>query len=138
MITALDVETNKLLKAVAEKLKEDNLVSPPEWVGFVKTGPHKERAPQDEKFWYVRCAAILRALYIESPLGVSILREKFGGKPGSKSGRMHAQKAGGSLVRKPLQQLEKAGLITKDKKGRSLSKKGIALLNGVAKQVAKK
>lgn len=137
MITAFDVEPNKLIKGVAQKLKQDGMVAPPEWMVYVKTGPHRERVPQDEDFWYVRCASILRALYIDGPMGVSVLRERFGGKPGSRSGRMHATKAGGSIIRKALQQLEKANLITKDKKGRYISKKGISLLNSVAKQVSK-
>lgn len=136
MITAMDVEPNKLIRGVAEKLKQDGIVTPPEWIMYVKTGAHRERVPQDEDFWYVRCAAILRALYIDGPMGVSVLRERFGGKPGSRSGRMHATKAGGNIIRKALQQLEKANLITKDKKGRHISKKGISLLNGVAKKVA--
>ncbi len=137
MITAFDVEPNKLIKGVAQKLKQDGMVTPPEWIVYVKTGPHRERVPQNEDFWYVRCASIMRALYIDGPMGVSVLRERFGGKPGSRSGRMHATKAGGSIIRKALQQLEKANLITKDKKGRHISKKGISLLNGVAKQVSK-
>ncbi|MCX8202593.1 MAG: 30S ribosomal protein S19e [Candidatus Micrarchaeota archaeon] len=137
MITAFDVEPNKLIKGVAEKLKQDKVVMPPEWIYYVKSGAHRERVPQDEDFWYVRCASILRALYIDGPMGVSTLRERFGGKPGSKSGRMHATKAGGSIIRKALQQLEKANLISKDKKGRFVTKKGISLLNSVAKQVAK-
>lgn len=136
MITAFDVEPNKLNRAVAKKLMEEKLVSPPEWIIYVKTGPHRERAPQDENFWYMRCAAILRTLYIKGPMGVSLLREKFGGKPGSRSGRMHATKAGGSIIRKALQQLEKAGLIAKDKKGRAITNKGISLLNKVAKEVS--
>ncbi|MEM3407994.1 MAG: 30S ribosomal protein S19e [Candidatus Micrarchaeia archaeon] len=138
MITVFDVEPNKLIKGVAQKLKEDGMVSPPEWIIYVKTGPHRERVPQDEDFWYVRCAAILRALYIEGPMGVNTLRERFGGKPGSKSGRMHTTKAGGSIIRKALQQLEKANLITKDKKGRHISNKGISLLNSVAKEISRK
>jgi small subunit ribosomal protein S19e len=137
MITAFDVEPNKLNKAVAKKLMEEKLVSPPDWIIYVKSGPHRERAPHQEDFWYVRCAAILRSLYINGPMGVSLLREKFGGKPGSRSGRMHATKAGGSIIRKALQQLEKSGLISKDKKGRAVTKKGIALLNKVAKEVSK-
>ncbi|MEM4134254.1 MAG: 30S ribosomal protein S19e [Candidatus Micrarchaeia archaeon] len=136
MITAFDVEPNKLIKGVAQKLKQDGLVNPPEWIIYVKTGSHRERVPQDEDFWYIRCAAILRALYIHGPMGVNTLRERFGGKPGSKSGRMHATKAGGSIIRKALQQLEKANLIAKDKKGRCISNKGISLLNNVAKQVS--
>lgn len=137
MITVFDVEPNKLIKGVAEKLKQDGKVTPPEWIIYVKTGPHRERVPQDDDFWYIRCAAILRALYIDGPMGVSVLRERFGGKPGSRSGRMHATKSGGSIIRKALQQLEAANLITKDKKGRRISNKGISLLNSVAKQVAK-
>jgi small subunit ribosomal protein S19e len=137
MITAYDIEANKLIKAVAEKLNDDKSVSPPEWVQYVKSGPHKERAPDDSKFWYKRCASILRTLYVKGPQGVGALREKYGGKPGSRSGRMHFTRAGGSSVRKPLQQLEKAGLVMKIKDGRKISSKGIALLNATAKKVGK-
>ena len=137
MITAYDIEANKLIKAVAEKLNDDKSVSPPEWVQYVKSGPHKERAPDDTKFWYKRCASILRTLYVKGPQGVGALREKDGGKPGSRSGRMHFTRAGGSSVRKPLQQLEKAGLVMKIKDGRKISSKGIALLNATAKKVGK-
>ncbi|MCS7109684.1 MAG: 30S ribosomal protein S19e [Candidatus Micrarchaeota archaeon] len=137
MITVFDVKPNKLIKRVAEKLKEGKIVSPPEWVFYVKTGAHRERQPQDADFWYIRCAAILRALYVNGPLGVNALREKYGGKPGSKSGRMHFTKAGGSIIREALQQLEAANLIMKDKKGRVITKKGIALLNNTAKEISK-
>lgn len=137
MITAFDVEPNKLIKGVAQKLKQDGLVTPPEWIIYVKTGSHRERVPQDDDFWYIRCAAILRALYIDGPMGVNTLRERFGGKPGSRSGRMHATKAGGSIIRKALQQLEKANLIIKDKKGRYISNKGISLLNNIAKEISR-
>ena len=137
MITAYDIEANKLIKAVAEKLNDDKSVSPPEWVQYVKSGAHKERAPDDAKFWYKRCASILRTLYVKGPQGVGALREKYGGKPGSRSGRMHFTRAGGSSVRKPLQQLEKAGLVMKIKEGRKISSKGIALLNATAKKVGK-
>jgi len=137
MITAYDIEAGKLIKAVADKLQEEKTVSPPEWAAFVKSGPHKERAPDEPTFWYKRCASIMRTLYLNGPQGVGALREKYGGKPGSRSGRMHSTKSGGSSVRKPLQQLEKAGLIMKVKEGRKISNKGIALLNSAAKKVGK-
>lgn len=137
MITAYDVDANKLIKTVADRLSEEKTVSPPVWASLVKSGPHRERAPDDPKFWYKRCASILRTLYMKGPQGVSELREKYGGKPGSRSGRMHFTKSGGSSVRKPLQQLEKAGLVSKVKEGRKISNKGIALLNSAAKKIGK-
>lgn len=137
MITAYDIEANRLIKTVAEKLQEEKSIAPPEWVPFVKSGAHRERAPDDPAFWYKRCASILRTLYIRGPQGVGALREKYGGKPGSRSGRMHFTRAGGSSVRKPLQQLEKAGLVMKIKEGRKISNKGIALLNAAAKKAGK-
>lgn len=36
----------------------------PEWVDIVKTGTHKELAPFDEDWFYVRCAALARHLYV--------------------------------------------------------------------------
>ncbi len=50
----------------------------------------------------------------------------------------HQAPAGGSAIREPLQQLQKAELVTVDgKKGRKLTKQGITLLNRTAAEVAK-
>ncbi|MGC8849433.1 MAG: 30S ribosomal protein S19e, partial [Candidatus Bathyarchaeia archaeon] len=113
-------------------------VTPPPWSYFAKTGPHKERPPQDREWWYIRCASILRKLYILGPIGVSRLRREYGGR--SRRGRSseHTWRGGGSSVREPLQQLEKAGLVEKrGREGRALTREGRSLLDRIAAEVLK-
>jgi small subunit ribosomal protein S19e len=136
MTTVLDIKANRLIAKVAGKLKAEKMVSPPKWMAFVKTGSHAERAPESPDFWYVRCASLLRRLYVKGPIGVSRLREKYGGRKHHTAAVAHFRKAGGSIIRKALQQLETAGLVSKVPKGRAISKKGVALLDGAARGVA--
>jgi len=51
----------------------------PEWVDLVKTAKYKELAPYDEDWYYTRCAAIARHMYIRSPVGVGTTQKIFGG-----------------------------------------------------------
>lgn len=52
----------------------------PEWVDLVKTARYKELAPYDEDWYYTRCAAIARHIYIRSPIGVGTTTKIFGGE----------------------------------------------------------
>ena len=71
-------------------------------------------------------------------LGVARLRVEYGGNVGRGNRPERHVPAGGSAIREPLQQLQKAELITIDgMKGRKLTKEGIALLNKTAAEVAK-
>ena len=69
MTTVYDVPADELIKLTAEKLKEMGL-QPPEFTKFVKTGVHKEKPPEDEDWWYIRCASVLRRIYIDGPVGI--------------------------------------------------------------------
>ncbi|MEW6035376.1 MAG: 30S ribosomal protein S19e [Candidatus Micrarchaeota archaeon] len=133
MVTAYDAEPNKLIENAAKKLKEMKLHKPA-FVGLVKTGAHAVRPPQDEDFWYARCASILRQIYVNESAGTSRLRRHYGGRKrrGVKPGR-HAP-AGGSTIRKAMQELEKAGLLAKGKAGRVLTPKGRKFLDAAAKE----
>lgn len=52
----------------------------PEWVDLVKNGKHKELSPFDQDWYYTRCSALLRHIYIRSPVGVGAVTKIFGGK----------------------------------------------------------
>ena len=94
----------------------------PDWAAFVKTGPHREHPPIENDWWYIRVAAVLRKVYINSPIGVTHLRSMFGGKIDKGSKPNKAGLGSGSIIRHSLQQLEKAGLIVTEKgKGRAIS-----------------
>ncbi len=133
MVTAFDVEPNRLIEKTAEKLKSMKIAKP-EFVGLVKTGSHASRPPLSADFWFMRCASILRQAYVGGNVGTNRLRRHYGGRKrrGVKPGR-HSP-AGGSTIRKAMQEMEKAGLLVKEKAGRALSAKGRKLLDAAAKE----
>ncbi|MFH0927684.1 MAG: 30S ribosomal protein S19e [Candidatus Micrarchaeota archaeon] len=134
MVSAYDVDALKLIQAVAKKLEEMGIKSP-EWVGNVKSGAHCSRLPQDEKFWYMRCASILRQAYTHPGLGVSKLRSHYGGRKIRGVRPERHVKSGGNMIRKAMQSLEGAGLMRKAKTGREITAQGQKLLDLAAKSL---
>jgi small subunit ribosomal protein S19e len=139
LIRPNDVPASELIEKLATYLRENvDAVTPPPWTVAAKTGTHVGKQPQKPDWWYTRCAAILRKIYVHGPTGIERLRAEFGG--GKRHGSMprHASKAGGSTVRKAMRQLEAAGLIEPAKpQGRRLSKEGRKLLQELAEEVGK-
>jgi len=128
------------IEELARHLKENfgDTIKPPEWALYAKTGSYKERVPDDPDWWYKRCASLLRKLYIHGSTGIERLRVAYGGRKSLGHRREHFRKAGGSSVRKALQQLEAAGLVTKiERKGRTLTPKGRALMDSLAHHIFK-
>ena len=134
-----DVDPSELIKKVSEKLKDIPEIKPPIWAKWVKTGAHKERPPENKDWWYLRAASILRYVMIRGPIGVSKLRRKYGGKKRRGVASPRFCKGSGNIIRKILQQLEKAGLVQQGAKGvhkgRIITKKGASFLNKVAKEI---
>ncbi len=142
MTTVLTVNPAELNQQAANELKKQKIVQPAEWAKFVKTGHHKERLPDNPDWWYYRSAAVLRSIAKLGPVGTEKLRTKFGGLKGRGHQPEHFYKASGSIIRKILQQLEKAGLIRQVAKGvhkgRALTPQGISFLDKIAVQIGKK
>ncbi|MFX1474009.1 MAG: 30S ribosomal protein S19e [Promethearchaeota archaeon] len=133
MSTVYDIAADELIPRIAEELRKSKEIKPPEWAGYVKTGAHKERPPTNPDWWYIRCASILRRLYVKGRTGVSRLRTVYGGRKRRGVRPNHFAKGSGSIIRKALQQLEKAGLVTLEKGGgRILSSKGRSFLDRLA------
>jgi len=139
MVTVKDVSADKLIGKLKEELKQVKEIQPLEWSYFVKSGVHKERPPQQEDFWHLRSASLLRRIYLDGPVGTERLRSYFGGRKGRGHRPARFRKASGSIIRKILQQLETAGLIEKNqnKEGRKISSKGRKLLDRIAYEVSK-
>ncbi len=138
MVTVRDVPADKLINSLKEKLKQVKEVQPLPWSYFVKSGVHRQRPPEQEDFWYIRTASVLRRIYLDGSVGTERLKSYFGGrkKRGVKPARF--RKASGNMIRKILQQLGTAGLIEKvDRKGRRVTNKGQKLLNNTAYEVSK-
>ena len=137
MVTVYDVPAEPLILNVAEKLKENSKIVPPEWAEFAKTGIHTERAPAQPDWWYTRAASVLRKLYVKGPMGTSKLSAEYGGyrDRGAKPNR--AVKGSRNIIRKCLMQLQDAGLLieAENKQGRKISPAGQKLLDNAAKEV---
>ena len=139
MPTPLDVPSELLIDRLSKFLKENiGDVSPPSWALTAKTGSHRERPPSNHDWWYIRCASLLRKLYLHGPVGIARLRVEFGGRLRHGTHIEHSRVAGGSAIREPLQQLQKAGFISiESKKGRKLTTEGVSLLNRMAADILK-
>ena len=141
MVNVFDVNPRKLIERVAKKLAEGKLVEMPHWANFVKTGTSKERPPARQDWWYVRAAAILRTVYKLGPIGTEKLRTKYGGCKRRGHQPETFKRAGGSIIRKVLQQLETSNLIKKTEKGlhkgRVIAPKGKSLLDKAALEILK-
>ena len=133
------VEPAKLIRLIAEKLKEYPEITPPKDSKFWKTAFFKELAPVEEDFWYIRCASLLRKVSKFGEIGVNRLRKKYGGRNKKGPGLNHSAKGSGKIIRVALQQLEKAHLIeTTEKNGRKIAKEGHSLLERTAYSILRK
>jgi len=129
-----------LIERLSDYLKKNvDEIKPPEWAPFVKTGVHAERPPQNPDWWYVRCASLLRKIYIKGPIGIERLRSEYGGRKDRGVLPEHSRKGSGAIIRKALQQLEEAGLVeTVQGKGRVITSKGRSLLDSLSTEVKRK
>lgn len=136
-----DVDPRKFNEVCKEELKKIEEIKPPDWAMFVKTGVHKQLPPRQEDWWYIRTASILRRIYLDGPVGIERLRTFYGGRKDRGHKPERFKKAGGSIIRKCLQQLEGAGLVEKSKgskrKGRVISEKGKTFLKKVVLEAKK-
>lgn len=136
MTSVHDVPAEPLIANIAEKLRKNDNIKIPDWSNYVKTGPHRERPPENPDWWFVRVAAVLRKVYIHTPIGVTLLRSMFGGKADKGSKPKKAVLGSGAIIRRSLIQLEKAGFVATEKgKGRIITDKGKSLLDNAAHEV---
>jgi small subunit ribosomal protein S19e len=139
LATPYDVPATEFIEKLAKYLKENvDAVNPPSWARIAKTGAHVERQPQDPDWWHIRCASLLRKLYIHESMGVEKLSAKYGGRRDFGVRPEHTMKAGASIIRKALQQLEAAGLVETSKPhGRKISREGRKILEEIAEEAKK-
>jgi small subunit ribosomal protein S19e len=138
MTTTYDVPAKKLIDAVAKKLQNDSAIILPEGSNYARTGVNTENPPVEKNWWYIRCASILRKIYINNTIGIEHLRAEYGGKRDRGSKPYKARMGSGSIVRRAVQQLEKAGYLSKIKgKGRVLTPKGRSFMDNTSHEVMK-
>ncbi len=138
MVTIYDVPADALIEEVAARLEDR--IDEPDWVEFAKSGAGKELPPEQEDFWYVRSASLLRKVAQNEPIGIERLATEYGSKKrGSNRYSVRpGEHEGGSrkLIRTSLQALEEEGLVTTAAgEGRRVSDEGEAFLSEVAADV---
>lgn len=141
MVTVYDVRPEEEIEEVAKELEEREEIEQPDWAKYVKTGVHKERPPEQDNWWFIRTAAVLRQVYVKGPIGVSRLRSVFGGEKDRGHQTEHFYKGSGKIIRTSLQQLEEAGLVEKKESdgrrlGRGLTPEGQSLLDDTAEEIS--
>ena len=130
MAHPFDVPASALLPRIAAELKTRQLVNPPPWAAFVKTGVSRQQAPSQVDWWYLRSASVLRKIYLNGPTGIQRLSADYGGRKDRGSAPYHARTGSRSILREIVQQLEKSGLVkAKKNEGRQVSPQGLKLLD---------
>jgi len=139
MVSIYDVEPRKLIEEAAKQLEKMPEMAPPEWAAYVKTGRHRERPPQENNWWYIRSAAVLRSVYKLGPIGVSKLRTKYGGRKNRGHKPDKVFKASGNILRKILQKLELIGFVKQAEKGvhkgRIITPKGKSFIDKIVVKI---
>ncbi|WP_224333714.1 30S ribosomal protein S19e [Haloprofundus halobius] len=135
MVTLYDVPADDLIQEVADRLEDR--IEQPDWIQFAKTGSNRELPPQNDDFWFVRAASVLRKLATKGPFGVERLAVEYGGrKRGSTRYRVakaHTGTGSKKIIRVILQQLEAEELVeSAGGDGRRISDEGRAFLDDAA------
>ena len=139
MPTPYDIPPSMLINRLGKYLKEESdTITPPEWSHFIKTGIHNERPPKSADWWFVRCAAVLRKIYVKGPIGIEKLRGEYGGRTDKGVKPEHARKGSGAIVRNALKQLQEAGFVKIIRfEGRVVTNEGRRLLDRLSTQIKK-
>nr|MDO8112299.1 40S ribosomal protein S19 [Candidatus Sigynarchaeota archaeon] len=135
------VDPTAFIKKTANQLKTFPEINPPREVklGLWKTSCARELPPENsEEFWYIRSASLLRKLALKKRIGVSRLRKLYGCHQRNGVKPPHYRKCAGKIIRRCLQQLEKAGLVQIEKAaGRKLTSAGQSLIDKIAHDIVR-
>jgi len=139
-VTVKDVPAKDFIRALAAHFKSSGKIELPPWASVVKTAKHKQLAPYDPDWYYVRAASIARKIYLRPGTGVGALRIVYGGRYRRGAVREHFSEAAGKIIRHILQALAQLDIVAvqEDKKGRYITKSGQHELDTVAAQVVVK
>ena len=137
MTTVFDVPADLLIKKVADEFKNNDKIQSPQWANFVRTGVHKERKPENNDWWFIRNASIIRRVYIDGPVGVESLRTFYGGKKDRGVRPEKFKKGSGAIIRNALHQLEDAGYVEKVEGGRVVTPQGRSFLDKISGEIIK-
>ncbi|KAA8591732.1 hypothetical protein FQN60_017106 [Etheostoma spectabile] len=124
-VTVKDVNQQEFVRALSAFLKKSGKLKVPDWVDLVKLGKHKELAPSDENWFYIRAGA-----------GVGSMTKIYGSRQRNGVCPAHYSVGSKNVARKVLQALELLKMIEKDPNGgRRLTAQGTRDLDRIAGQV---
>lgn len=136
-VTVKDVDPAAFIKAYANHLKKSGNLELPKWIDLVKTGVHRELAPHNPDWYYIRAAAIARRVYLRGGSGVGGLSDYFGGATKSGTRRTHHHASSRGIIRTIFRQLEAQQLLEAHPNGgRKITAKGRKELDLIAATVA--
>ena len=123
--TVRDVAANKWIKAMAQQFKREGKLMVPTCTDFLKTSHGRERAPQNHDWYFYRCAAVLRHIYLRPGNGYGGLSKSFGGKKNRGCLPELTVKAATGPLHWACKSLEGLKLVAKGKvKGRVITREG--------------
>mmetsp|Transcript_2094 Transcript_2094/g.4367 ORF Transcript_2094/g.4367 Transcript_2094/m.4367 type:complete len:149 (-) Transcript_2094:189-635(-) len=136
-VTVRDVPAPDFIVAYAAHLKRTGKIEVPKWVDIVKTGVHKELAPYDPDWFFVRAASMARKVYLKAGVGIGAFRKVYGGSKRNGNRPSHFALGSGSVARVVLKELTKLKVLELDPKGgRKITQDGQRDLDRIAGQVA--
>ncbi|EDV53943.1 40S ribosomal protein S19b [Drosophila erecta] len=138
-VTVKDIDQHVLTKTMADFLKKSGKLAVPEMAVYVKTGKFKETAPTDDDWFFIRCASIMRHLYLRSPSGVAAFTKIYGGRMRNGVHPSKYCRSSDGCIRKALQALEAAHMVERHPDGgRKLTSLGQRDLDRIANKIVAK
>ena len=144
-ITVRDVAPAEFIATYAAHLKNSDKFELPKWADIVKTGCHKELAPYDQDWYYIRAAAIARRVYLRGDVGVGAFKKIFGGRAHRGTRPEKFATGSGAIARHILRQLEALKIVEHipegkegHRKGRRITPQGQRDLDSIAGQIGAK
>ncbi|WP_122090227.1 30S ribosomal protein S19e [Halalkalicoccus subterraneus] len=138
MTTLYDVPAEEIIEELSDRLADR--LEQPDWAAYAKTGASRELPPEQEDFWAVRGASLLRKVAVDGPVGVERLATHYGdAKRGSNRYTVAPPKqtdGSDNIIRTILQQLEDEGFVEQQgDAGRVLTAEGRSFVDEAAGDV---
>ena len=134
--TVKDVKPFRWIKVMAKHMKQEGKLFVPNCTEYIKTSHGRERAPQNPDWYYMRCAAVLRRIYLRPGVGLGGLSKKFANKKNRGSRPEITTRAAKGPLHWACKSLEGLKLVTKGKEsGRVLTREGRKRCDTIASNV---